>query len=289
MSGAERRLHDMVPGWNMADTDLAGGRRFNVRTAYGLAELGLLALLALAIARLVWAMFAPIGPVGDWQAETPVMLTGPDSNFTALDAVFGIRADAGPLAVSASDVELFGIRMDQASGRGAAIIDAGEEGQRSYSVGEEILPGLSLFEVRGDHVILDRGGAREALYLDQSAPVLRVNAQQKLAADAEQPRAPASIPNAAPTPGAAFAREFSVSPRLDGGTGGLMVRGAGTGRLFREAGFRPGDVLIAIDGSAVADAEDVRQRLGAVVPGQSVAMDIERGGETVTLNIKVPK
>ncbi|MGB3724005.1 MAG: type II secretion system protein N [Pacificimonas sp.] len=268
----------------MARGSVIKGRRFNVRTAYGALELGLLGLLALALARLVWAVVAPIGPVGDWRAAPPLGLSGGGQEFTALAPVFGISATDTPLAISAGDVELFGVRMDQASGRGSAIIDAGEDGQRSYRVGEEVASGLTLFEVRADHVILDRGGAREALFLDQSAPAERVNAR---AAPVSEPRATAT--SSAPTPALAFSREFAVSPRLDGGTAGMMIRGAGTGRLFRQAGFRPGDVLTAIDGAKVATADDVRGRLTSVVPGQSVVMEIERGGETVQLNIKVPE
>jgi general secretion pathway protein C len=88
---------------------------------------------------------------------------------TAIDPFFpqaGTAADA----VSSLDLVLVGTRVDAASGRGSAIIATPDGRQQSIGVGEEIMPGVRLAAVDFESVTLDRGGARETLYIDQSTP-----------------------------------------------------------------------------------------------------------------------
>jgi general secretion pathway protein C len=73
---------------------------------------------------------------------------------------------------------LLGTRVDAASGRGSAILATPDGQQKSVGVGEEIMPGVRLAAVEFESVTLDRGGAREQLYIDQSGS----------AADAAPPR-----------------------------------------------------------------------------------------------------
>jgi general secretion pathway protein C len=78
---------------------------------------------------------------------------------------------AGPAAadtVSSLDLVLLGTRVDAASGRGSAILATPDGQQKSVGVGEEIMPGVRLAAVEFESVTLDRGGALEQLYIDQS-------------------------------------------------------------------------------------------------------------------------
>ncbi|MGB7406750.1 MAG: type II secretion system protein N [Pacificimonas sp.] len=251
--------------------------RFGVRTVYGLGELALMLLVAIAAARLIWAVVEPVGPIGEW-AGTVRLPSAPTQDFSALDGVFGISASDDPVAISQGDVELFGVRMNLGSGRGGAILQAGDDPQASFRVGEEIAPGITLFAVAQDHVILERGGARERLYLDQSAPAERV---------AVRSQPPQQLADSAATPADAIASEFSFSPRLDDGEG-VSIRPAGAGQLFRQLGLRPGDILMSVDGSGIANADAARNAIGRLVPGDSVAIVIERGETTVPVTLKVP-
>src|SRR3546814_6848586 len=95
---------------------------------------------------------------------------------------------------------------------------------------------VRLAGVAFDHVTLDRGGARESLFLDQSG---------------EAPVASPVLP--APTPeigsgGAlsppALKAGIGFAPRTeDGRVTGLLVQPQGDGSVFRAAGLRPGDVV----------------------------------------------
>ena len=137
------------------------------------ALLGLLAVLLVVQAiRLVWLVVTPLGPVGNWQLAQ-VQVLSPQSRvslFNSFDPFYrGAPADSANI-VTSLQLTLYGIRMNAGSGLGSAIL-AGPDGvQESYPVGAEIMPGVKLDAVHFDHVVIDRSGVRESLYLDQSVP-----------------------------------------------------------------------------------------------------------------------
>jgi general secretion pathway protein C len=140
-------------------------------TVYSALELLLLALIAVQCARLFWALLTPAGPVGDWRApDAQPAATANAAAIGSFDPFFRLApgAAAAPVTVTALDIRLFGTREDRATGRGTAFI-AGPDGvQRSFMVGEEIMPGVVLTAVGFDSVTVTRGGGQEQLFLDQS-------------------------------------------------------------------------------------------------------------------------
>jgi general secretion pathway protein C len=113
------------------------------------------------LARAVWLAVTPAGALG-----TPPPATAPLA-LAAIDPFFPQAATPAD-AVSGLDLVLVGTRVDAASGRGSAIIARPDGQQQSIGVGEEIMPGVRLAGVDFESVTLDRGGARETLYIDQS-------------------------------------------------------------------------------------------------------------------------
>lgn len=169
-------------------------------TVYSVLELLLLALIAVQCARLFWALLTPLGPVGDWRAldanpaiaANPVTLGQFDPFFRQAPGVA-----PAPVTVTALNIRLFGVREDRSNGQGTAFI-AGPDGvQRSFIVGEEILPGVVLRAVGFDYVTVTRGGAPEQLFLDQS-PTPGV--------------APPGAPPASSVPGAIPPQPFATQP-----------------------------------------------------------------------------
>jgi general secretion pathway protein C len=126
------------------------------------------ALAGLFVARLSWLAITPVGPLGAPPAAT---IAAPA--LAAIDPFFP-QAAAPADAVSGLDLVLVGTRVDAASGRGSAIIGMPDGQQQSVGVGEEIMPGVRLAAVDFESVTLDRGGARETLYIDQSSPAPQV-------------------------------------------------------------------------------------------------------------------
>ena len=104
-------------------------------------------------------------------------------------------------------------------------------------------------------------------------------------------------PGAPPAPGAAPATGVPVSqlrteigfiPRIDAGrVSGLVVRSAGSGRVFREAGLRDGDVVTSIGGRPVTGPADLDRLATDFAGGGSIPLTVERGQNTLPLSITV--
>jgi general secretion pathway protein C len=176
-------------------------RRVPKTDGYAVAEYALLALLALQCARLLWAVTAPVGPVGEWKAPS-----GPSAAAQAMpadfDPFFRLAPQSGPMVVTALNLKLYGVRQDRASGRGSAIVATPDGKQRSYAVGEEILPGVTLTAVDFDNVTISRGGSSEQLFMDQSGEASAVPGPPGPPANIQPPPPPLTVPTvvAPPTP-----------------------------------------------------------------------------------------
>lgn len=246
-------------------------------------EIALLVLLAVQLARLVWAVATPVGPFGDWRPRPAAGLSG--AARTALFARFDpfyrtTGANAGPAVVTGLALKLFGIRLNEASGGGSAIIATPDGLQQSVAVGGEVMAGVTLKAVALDHVTISRGGADEELYLDQSTP----------APLAQPDGAPPALNFASPpTPAAAPRQPIGFEPRMiDGKFSGLAVSPRGDGAVFRNAGLRDGDVVVQVDGRPIQSVADLQALDARLRPGAQVAMIVERGGQRLPLTVAVP-
>lgn len=134
-------------------------------------------------------------------------------------------SDSAALPVTALPLSLHGVRNDTATGQGAAIIAVGNDEQKLFQVGDTISNGVTLAAIASDHVILDRSGTREALWLDNSseAPVQNFDVPASSAspssppADAAASDAPDITPAepSADTPPAGAAMVAAAPPRQD--------------------------------------------------------------------------
>ncbi len=254
-------------------------RQVPPRLPYQIVEFSLIALLAVAVARLIWVMLAPVGPVGAWKAVSPAQIGGDESILARFDPFFRGGGAPGPTVVTSLAIKLFGVRLDQAMGRGSAIIATPDGVQSSYAIGDEIMPGVTLKGVTFEGVTIDRGGAEEQIFLDQSvvAPV------------AQPGMTTSPITTAAPPPvaGAALASEIGFVPRTEKGqVTGFVVSPKGSGTAFRAAGLQEGDILTAINGQGIRAAEDVTNAMAATPPSGIVMLSVERGGRAITLSTK---
>ncbi|WP_426166433.1 type II secretion system protein N [Sandarakinorhabdus sp. DWP1-3-1] len=236
------------------------------------AELAALAVLALAAARLFWAVVTPVTPLGDWQPPATTTATVDRSILGSFDPFFRQPVDDGRAQVSGLALTLVGTRVDTVSGRGSAIIAAGDGVQSSYLVGETVQPGVTLQAVGFDSVTLLRGGTPEKLFLDQSAGGIPVT-----------PAAIGAAPNAGPAP--RLAADVQVTPRLNGSAiTGYVLAPKGSGAAFATAGLQPGDVLVSVDGAPVAALGDPAA-LARQLDSGGIEIGVERGGRIVKLRI----
>ncbi len=259
----------------------------------------LLALLILVqLARLIWTVVTPITPYGDWRPAGAEIIA-PNAR-TLLFSRFDPFNRTGTQTVQTTEVTalqltLYGIRMNQASGGGSAIISAKDGVQKNFDVGQEVMPGVTLASVAFDHVTLSRNGQTESLYLDQSIPAETVGSASTGSAgtgasgmQTVDTGRPASTPPA-PANAAAIRSAVSLSPRTDDGqVTGLTVSPGSNGDLFTATGLRSGDIITAVNGQPIRSASDVGKLMDQLTPGARLSVQVERGASEVPIAIVIP-
>lgn len=277
-------------------------RRLPRTTVYSALELLFLSLLAVQCARLVWTIVTPVGPVGNWKAQSELRPVAPGSValLAGFDPFFRLNAQAGPMVVTALALKLFGVRENRASGGGSAIISIPDGTQRSFAVGDEIVPGVILTAVAFDNVTVTRNGAPEQLYMDQSgaAPVAGGVApggapgglpSPSFAPPPQAPPPVATPPMVVPVvtvPPRNLSSDIRFQPRMNGSQlTGVAVQPQGGGEAFRAAGLAPGDVIVSVNGKRLTSPDQARTLAGQL-GGGDVRVQVERDGRVVPLTVK---
>lgn len=258
-------------------------RRLIPSDVYLWAKAFLLAAVAIQATRLVWAIATPVGPLGDWMPSTatPLAPQVQAAVLASVDPFFRSTSTAGQAAAQV-DVTLHGIRGDGGLGGGSAIIGLPDGTQRSIMVGEEVSSGVKLAAVSFDYVLLDLGGEQQQkLYLDEDGAA---------ASPAPGPGA-ASAQNGSPgstLTAAAIRQAVSFTPRnRDGRVTGIILSPGSDAGLFESAGFRAGDVVIAVNGARITSATDVAQLQSSIAPGARLVLTVERGAEAVPIALNI--
>lgn len=264
-------------------------RRLPRYSLLSLTEIALLALLALQSARLVWAVVTPLGPLGDWR---PVQ--GPDIDraravlSSGFDPFFRMGRAGGPAIVTSLQLKLFGVRVDEATGRGSAIIAGPDNVQTSYPVGEAIQPGVTLKSVSYDSVVISRGGAEETLFLDQSgaAPVAAAPAAPPvtntalLSTPGGQTAAPGNVS------AADLQSQLNLAPRQAGSrVTGLVPRGDAA--FLARIGLQPGDVIVQVSGRPIGSVQDLQRAAAGLARGGNLSIAVERGAQVVPIAVSI--
>lgn len=259
------------------------------RTLYSVIELALLALLAVQVARLVWSVVTPVGPLGNWRSGSTLPSATSAEVLRGFDPFFRLDA-AAPSAPTAATVTplsltLFGIRLDGATGRGSAIIATPDGVQGSFSVGAEIMPGVTLKSVAFDHITLTRGGVDEDLFIDQSAGTVSTSAAT-IDSNGVLSAPPSAATGGQPVTLARLRAEIGFIPRVDSGKiTGLTVRPQGSGTIFRQVGLKEGDVVTQLGGRPISGAGDIDLLSGQFAKGGALSITVERGAEVLPLTI----
>ena len=263
-------------------------RRLPHSSLLSLTELVLLILLAVQCARLFWALVTPIGPLGDWRpAQGPDAERGRAVLASGFDPFFRMGDAGGPTLVTSLQLKLFGVRVNEATGLGSAIIAEADNVQTSYSVGEAIQPGVVLKSVGYDNVVIAHDGRDETLYLDQSdaAPVAAPAAPAQasinlLSAPAAQAPAPGGITLAQ------LQTQLTLAPRQAGGrVTGLVPRGDPS--FLARLGLQPGDVVVQVAGRPVGGLDDLRRAAAGLAQGGTLSIAVERGAQIVPVAISI--
>ena len=71
------------------------------------------------------------------------------------------------------------------------------------------------------------------------------------------------------------------------GSGGALVREVTGGGPAADAGVRAGDVIVQVGGDRVQEPDDVAAAIQDMRPGQTVEVEVRRGGDTRTLDVEL--
>lgn len=244
------------------------------------------------VATLGYGLFAPIGPVGS--PPPVVQREAAASDLSALERFepffreAAAPQEAGPSIVSLG-LTLHAVRRGADGRGGSAILAAAGQPQRSIGVGEEVAPGVVLEAVGVEEVILRRGSERTRLgFAAPGGPPAT-----PIAVAAPAPLNPPSGPSpAAPQtevdlPALLAAVQLEPWAREDQ-TPGYRLRIPSPTAATQQAGLEDGDILLAIDGQAIAKPEDVEPLLQRLASRGEARLLIERRGGVQTLVWRFP-
>src|SRR5450631_3263718 len=258
-----------------------------------LVSFALAALIAVESARIVISLLSG-GPV---KSPQPVLANvAPRAQHAGIDVqgvvsahLFGVAAvdpgaqDPANAPQSTANLVLAGTIATQDPKRGVAIISDGGP-SKVYSVGDNV-GGASLHSVYLDHVILDRGGALETLLLPRllgpgmhAPPVVR----RAGGADARTVAAVDNIRRMVQQDPGILDQVMRTVPSYDNAAGKLRGFRAYPGRnraIFSKLGLRPGDLVTAINGTALDDPQRSQEVFNTIQTSDHVTVTIERGGQ----------
>jgi general secretion pathway protein C len=203
---------------------------------------------------------------------------------SGFDPFFRLGNGAGPAVVTSLQLKLFGVRVNEVTGLGAAIIAGADNVQTSYSVGEAIQPGVILKSVGYDNVVIAHDGRDETLYLDQSGAAPIVAPAAPAPANVNLLTAPAAVPGAVTL--AQLRTGLTWAPRQAGGhVSGLVPRGDPS--FLASLGLKPGDVVVQVSGRPVGSVEDLQRAAAGMAQGGNLSIGVERGAQIVPLAIRI--
>ncbi|MHC5058380.1 MAG: PDZ domain-containing protein [Planctomycetota bacterium] len=79
-------------------------------------------------------------------------------------------------------------------------------------------------------------------------------------------------------------RRAFLGIEMEEGDRGVQVVNVVAGSPAEEAGFKPGDLIVEIDGRQVFSADEIARLVGSRRPGDALTVTIERDGETLNLS-----
>ena len=195
------------------------------------------------------------------------------------------------------NLTLSGVVASSLKDQGAAII-ANSGKQETYGVGERITNTMAtLKEVYADRVIIKNGPTNETLMLDgidynkpQNQPTTVAEQQKRLGQqrrtlsdDALQARRKLQQQPAN------FTDFIVISPhRPSGELEGYRVSPGKNPELFKEAGLKPGDIVIEINGFDLTDMQQSLEAMNALRQMQSLQMTVSRQDEMLTIYLDIP-
>ncbi len=235
----------------------------------------------------------PIGSV----AVSPVpdgsrLDLSPILTFAPFGSVVG--SDTTPQVINETGLglTLMGVTLSIPASASRAIIGGGDSGRaESYAIGAAITANVTLAEVARTHVVLEVDDRLETLSFEKSGAKPTATGKTDLRTLIPAASAPSQAP-ASNDSDAVIARyraailqnPQSVMERLGleaTGEGYRISEAASPG--VRQAGFRPGDLVTAVNGQKVGDIPSDQRYFDEVAASGKARVELQRDGETIIM------
>lgn len=276
-----------------------------------IASLALVVVIAKLAADLFWAL-VPTPEGAAWQPPPPsqpqlTQRSGVDLSVVNNARLFGqFTAPAAPVLAdlaAAPDTQLnltlLGILSngrDDKDSRSRALISAQGGEEAPYSVDDDVTRGVQLTAIFPDRVILNRNGKLETLRLDKESTAGLTGSP--LSQLREQPTPPPIDENAAeslaeirsqlledPSKVADYIRVQPVN--TGNGLSGYRIYPGRDRTVFAAAGLRPGDIVTAVNGTALNDPSRSLQLLNELSQSSQINLTVDRGGQPQSFSINL--
>ncbi len=261
-------------------------------------------------AQLTWQLITPASEV----PSGPIQMTNQraESSYSARSIValdlFGAATAATPQAASNApktslNIRLLGVSASNVPERSAAIIERSGK-QEVYVMGDK-LEGtqVTIKEIYADRVILDNNGRLETLELEgigelsEGLSLTMANMTGDVRTSGRAVREGGSSPRRDDTDSQITAADVNPESLLEfiqitpvrGGDGirGYRLSAGKNPELFRQAGFRDGDLAVAINGqdlTNISTAMKITSELGDMT---QATVTVLRGNESVDLQLDI--
>jgi general secretion pathway protein C len=256
------------------------------------------ALIAVELARIAAAALSGQvkSPEPVVEASAPHAKPGVNVQAVVSAHLFGVAVadpntqDPDHAPLSSANLVLAGTIATENPKKGIAIISDGGP-SKVFAVGDNV-NGASLYSVYLDHAILDRGGNLETLLLPRLFGGGSRAAPRRVAAAAADVRTAPAIENVKHMMQRASVLDqvMRTVASYDNAAGKLRGFRAYPGRnraMFTELGLKPGDLVTAINGQPLDDAQHSEQVINTIQTAASVTVTIERGGNRQDINLNV--
>lgn len=205
-------------------------------------------------------------------------------------ATVPVPGPAAPAAAAPAGAIPEGLSLAGVAGSGA-IFSFADGTQRFIGRGREVVPGITLQAVRLRDVLLAASTTNYRLPLGGTA--VAVQPPPAAAAPVAAPGAPGNAmgaPSISSAEQQAMGQQFAVAlaPREAGGRiTGWTVRSDVNMPALAQAGLQPGDVLLAVNGEAIASREQIVGLPAQIANGTRVEFEFERGGQRMRRALEV--
>jgi general secretion pathway protein C len=197
--------------------------------------------------------------------------------------------DPNNAPLSSANLILAGTIATENPKRGIAIISDGGP-SKVFSTGDNV-NGASLYSVYLDHVILDRGGTLETLILPRLLTGgSRMPPRHVAAADTRTAQAVQNIKHMVEQNPSILDQVMRTVASYDNAAGKLRGFRAYPGRnraLFNTLGLKPGDLVTAINGQPLDDAQHSQEVINTIQTSSFVTVTIERGGQKQDISLNI--